>query len=622
MQPDGTQGGRTDSSDQLPASWRARVASVEYAFQPIVNIHTGACSGAEALLRGVERVGFSSIQAFFDAANADGVLAEVSRALLELAAGAFAATRLAGRARLFFNVDNRELEAPGYVPEAAGAAMRAQGLAPSALCLEISERHQLGAVRGPVEAMRAHRARDLKIAIDDFGTGFSGLQLLYAAEPDFLKIDRFFVSDIATDPKKRLFVTSIVGIAHLLGITVIAEGVETLREYYVCRAVGCDLVQGYFVQPPTVDVLALEERYEVVAEASRQDRRRDAIEGGLIAERMQVIPPISVDTEMAEVLSLLGRDRVHTLFPVVSGGGEPLGLLRESDLRQWAYSVYGRDLLRNPSHPRTLREFVVPCPLADIHMSIEKILEYFSLDESSEGVLIVDSMRYVGFLDARALLQVIHERNLLAARDQNPLTRLPGNTVIYEYTSRALQGGPMGCVLAYLDFDHFKPFNDTYGFRAGDRAILMFAELLQKHLQGEERFVGHVGGDDFFVGLRGVDLATAAPLIGAITRRFADDVRSLYDTVARQRGYIEAEARDGQLSRFPLLGVSTALLEVPAGRARTSMDEAIEAIAQLKHAAKESAARVATAVLGADGTLHLPGVRSRPAEAELLPAEV
>lgn len=587
----------------LPPTWIERIELLDFAFQPIVNIHSGSCFGVEALLRGVERLGFSSIQAFFDAAHADGVLVAVSLALRARAVAKFARSRLAGLARLFFNLDNRELDDPDYDSDATAAVMARHGLQNSSLCLEVSERHQFGTLRGPVESLRSHRQRDHKIAIDDFGTGFSGLQLLYSAEPDFIKIDRFFVADIATDPRKRLFVASIVGIAHLMGILVIAEGVESLREYYTCRAVGCDLVQGFFVQVPIRDEQALEATYESVAEASRQDRRRELTDQRLIVQRMQLVPAIDVETDMSEVLGLFRRDRAHTFFPVVDVRGEPLGILRESDLREYAYSALGKDLLCNPSLRRTLRHFVVPCPITDIKMKAEKILELFSLDEESDGILVVEDQRYVGFLNARSLLQIINEKNLLVARDQNPLTRLPGNTVIYEYVSGLLGGSDCAHVVAYLDFDHFKPLNDTYGFRTGDRAILLFAELLQKHVWRDDRFVGHIGGDDFFVGLRGATLLQACTELGEPVRRFEQDVQSLYDPTARACGFIEALDRQGRLQRYPLLTVSVAALEIPSGSVRTPMDGIIAAITQLKHAAKESPSRLAAAVLRPDGTL-------------------
>ena len=99
------------------------------------------------------------------------------------------------------------------------------GLPPSTVCFELSERHQFECFSSIKTTLTTYKQQGYRIAVDDFGTGFSGLQLLYHAEPDFIKIDRFFIAGIAADPKKRLFVFKVLSLAHTLGIAVIAEGV-------------------------------------------------------------------------------------------------------------------------------------------------------------------------------------------------------------------------------------------------------------------------------------------------------------------------------------------------------------------------------------------------------------
>ena len=102
-------------------------------------------------------------------------------------------------------------------------------------------------------------------------------------------------------------------------------------------------------------------------------------------------------------------------------------------------------------------------------------------------------------LSAASLLRVINENSLAQARDCNPLTKLAGNSSIASYVSEACPNTAEDFVLAYMDLDNFKAFNDAYGFRQGDRAILLFAELMRKQFQQDNIFLGHVGGDDFFV---------------------------------------------------------------------------------------------------------------------------
>ena len=99
------------------------------------------------------------------------------------------------------------------------------------------------------------------IAIDDFGTGVSGLQLLYHSQAKFIKLDRFFIQDIESNSKKRLFCASIINIAHLMGIQTIAEGVENEIEYYTCIDIGVDFIHGFAVQKPKTDITRIKNRY-------------------------------------------------------------------------------------------------------------------------------------------------------------------------------------------------------------------------------------------------------------------------------------------------------------------------------------------------------------------------
>ncbi|MCA1908712.1 MAG: diguanylate cyclase, partial [Magnetospirillum sp.] len=217
-------------------------------------------------------------------------------------------------------------------------------------------------------------------------------------------------------------------------------------------------------------------------------------------------------------------------------------------------------------------------------------------------IIIVDDMKYVGFLSAHSLLRVINEKNLAAARDQNPLTKLAGNNLIHEYVSEALGATDVEYVLAYFDFDNFKPFNDKYGFRLGDRAILLFAELLAKALPRDTSFPAHVGGDDFFGGFRRMGFEESLRVASDLCTAFARDVESFYDDETRRQGHIVGQDRVGNIVRFPLMTVSAAIVHLPAGRPLFSVDDVSQLIAELKKSAKKSPNRVASASLVSVGT--------------------
>ncbi len=165
-------------------------------------------------------------------------------------------------------------------------------------------------------------------------------------------------------------------------------------------------------------------------------------------------------------------------------------------------------------------------------------------------------------------------------RAVNPLSGLPGNpTITEEIESRLAREETF--TLLYVDIDRFKEFNDHYGFTRGDRVITMLAETLID-VAGDQRFVGHIGGDDFVVLTRNDDAETLA---AGITRRFDDAIRALYDPADRTRGWIEAHDRRGRLRHTPFATVSIGIVNVPPGRF-DGATAAARAAAEVKEVAK------------------------------------
>lgn len=567
---------------------------VRFAFQPIINPYTGYLYGVEALMRGQEDLDFTSIHAFFDFSFRMGILQEVEVLLRGRAMKQFSALDLGPSVRLFLNIDNRVLLTDDHRAVDTVEAARAANLAPARVTLEVSERHQIDRDVSNTETLaQIYRRRQFRIAIDDFGTGFAGLKLLYDQNPDYIKIDRFFISEIETDRMKKLFVSQIVSLAQTLGITVIAEGVETEKELLTCKEMGCNLIQGYFIERPQIMGADLRDAYPRV-----RDLRKGETDRRFIDQELSMPAPIRNSSDIMATFEHFRENKNMTFFPVVDDMDEPLGIIREEDLKDFTYSRYGKDLLANVSYKRHLNEFIRPCPVADIHDNAERVLEKYSLSGTQEGIIVVENLRYVGFLTAASLLQVVNEKHLAMARDANPLSKLPGNHMVVEYVTDLVADDETEAVIAYFDFDNFKPFNDTYGFRQGDRAILLFAELLKKSFIADGAFLGHIGGDDFFAGWRGIGLNQARERLTDLRESFRHQVETFYDKAARDAGGIVAKDRSGVERTFPLLSVSIAVMHLKPGRSGITPDDLAQQIAVTKKESKRADDGISIGIVG------------------------
>lgn len=137
----------------------------------------------------------------------------------------------------------------------------------------------------------------------------------------------------------------------------------------------------------------------------------------------------------------------------------------------------------------------------------------------------------------------------------NPLTKLPGNISINRQIQARIDGGEV-FALAYADLDHFKPFNDYYGFTRGDEIIRIAGRLIfniVKNMQTQGSFIGHIGGDDFvFI----MDLSLVEETAKEILSAFDRIIPTLYEAEDRERGYIEIEDRQGSIRQFPFVALS------------------------------------------------------------------
>jgi diguanylate cyclase (GGDEF)-like protein len=246
-------------SDQLEIDLRRALDrdEIEILFQPQVAIAGGAIVGVEALARWQHpEYGELGAITLFNVAERSDYLVQLSDHVQRkaiLAAAAWPAA-LAGL-RLAVNITAADIVRPDFAGQFL-KLVETSGFDPARLTVEVTESGLIEDLGAAARLLARLREGGLRVAIDDFGTGYSSLAYLKALPLDYLKIDKRLCEDITGSPRDRIVVRSVIDMARSLGLSVIAEGVETDEQLSLLAEEGCNLYQGFLCSPP-VDSTAL-----------------------------------------------------------------------------------------------------------------------------------------------------------------------------------------------------------------------------------------------------------------------------------------------------------------------------------------------------------------------------
>ena len=405
-------------------------------------------------------------------------------------------------------------------------------------------------------------ARSVIAAIDDLGEGFSSLRLWSELRPEYVKIDMHFIQGIDQDPVKHQFVSSIQQIAEKSGTRVVAEGIETEAELRTIKDIGITCGQGYYLARPTGQpalalpaevVKALGKTVAPGIPPNHRAGQKTVSVLRLMRECTAVAPNVSNDV----VYQIFIGDPELAALPVVNDG-LPVGLITRNALIDNLARPYRRELYGKK--PCSLMMDVAPL-VVEKDMSIQelsRIIVEADRHHLSNGFIITDHGKYLGLGTGHDLVREITQMQISAARHANPLTMLPGNVPIGEQIALLLQGGAEFCA-CYCDLDHFKPFNDVYGYHSGDNVIQLTGKILVEVCDPDQDFIGHIGGDDFIILFQSADWEARCR---SALDRFAKDILGFFSSEDRARqGYI-AKDRHGDEVFYPLTSLSIGAVQV------------------------------------------------------------
>jgi diguanylate cyclase (GGDEF)-like protein len=549
--------------------------SLQALFQPIVDGVLRRPIGYEALARGPVGSALHLPDALFAAAHSTGRSRELEQACITAALRDFAALQIEGR--LFVNVLPQTLlgwpQFSGWLEQ----RLALLDLDPHNLVIELTE-HGLTEDQARLsEAVAPLRRLGCDIALDDLGAGASGLKTWSAVRPEYVKVDRYFVCGIEHDPVRAEILRSVVDMARAIGCRVIAEGVENAEQCALALELGVDHLQGYLLgRPqavPRLDGAGLAALDRVAAIVSVD-----------CAEHLAIpVPDVPDFTPVGQVVEMFRAHPTCSALAVTTAG-HPVGVIRRDELLI---------LLSKPLHPEVYNRKPVSAVMdasavrIDARARLEQVSRLVTGQSDAgrqDDFIITRHGSYLGMGRMIDLLRQITAQQIQAAKHSNPLTGLPGNREIQSHLSQWLsRHRPF--IACHLDLDHFKVFNDTYGYARGDQVLMHVADALTRTVRHRVDFVGHVGGDDFVFLLRSQDWSLR---LMSLLEDLAASLPNFYDAEHRAAGCIFGRDRDGQERHFALLSVSVAVVELDGAPSVTS-ELVAEQLRRAKKAAKSQA---------------------------------
>ena len=409
------------------------------------------------------------------------------------------------------------------------------------------------------------RAHGLRIALDDMGSGFNGLRTLAAVRADYIKIDRAIVHEAQGSRVRTVLLEAIISMAQRLGCTVVAEGLERVEDINFCLDLGLAYAQGYYFAKPEIKPTQL------VAALPKQDEahRSHIPDEFRIGEFVMRGLTIEVNTSIEKAREVF-RDNPDTEFAVVLDHLRPIGLLKRGKVFTQRSSSLGAycDALPKLINSRT--------PAAVLARGL-----YLERGNLEPWVMVGDDGIYIGILQPLEIIAQLISRKV-STGSLHPLSQLTTGPTLRQSLDVSLRNNS-NTVLVYIDLDHFKAYNDRYGFIRGDAMIRLLSEIIRQEFLGATgTLIGHIGGDDFVLILDHINTKLEEKLLDVIYR-FQDLASHLYDTSDLERGFFTTE--DG--SEHPVASISIAVVNGIQGALSNSV-AAAERAAYLKKIGKSN----------------------------------
>lgn len=354
---------------------------------------------------------------------------------------------------------------------------------------------------------------------------------------------------------KLQFVKIITELAQSVETQVIAEGVETLGCLELLQSINVHLGQGYyFAKPSPTPVSKPQWQMPDNVDTSQTLLSRYA------RDIVQTAPSIKDTMLVSEAVDFFLQHPEHQAVAVVNEH-TVLGLLERKQMTDLFSSRYGREL----NARKRIDQFIDKRSLiVSANTPLEIISKMITQRDhnNAQGVFVItDASRYVGLGYFNDLLRAITETKIALAKSANPLSGLPGNQAIENAIQKRLNNRK-NFLLLYVDLDHFKAFNDYFSYELGDKALIMLAQILEKHTHHSE-FLGHIGGDDFILLWKEKDWQKR---LERIFHDFTSHYPDWYSQEQIKQQGFTGKDRNDQTQFFSLMSLSVGVIPIEAGQ--------------------------------------------------------
>lgn len=527
-------------------------------YQPIISLINGEIIGYEALSRGPEQTDFFSPLKLISAAEEARCIWDLEMLFRRKAIEK--AVNIPSNRLLFLNVDPNIMQDVNYKQGITKSYLNTYQIDERDIVFEITEHTVIEDYQGFKQITDHYRQQNYNIAIDDVGSGYSGLKSITELRPDYIKIDMDLIRDIDQDGFKKSIIKGLVSVAKDTGMQLIGEGVETVAELRTLIELGVHNAQGYLLHRPSPDIQAyLPDVRNLILKTKRETISAFSYDTAyfIIGKISHPVKCYNQATPCSDIKDLFDHSDLDSLT-VCDDRCYPQGLVMRHNFNSKLADRYGFDLYS--MRPIQLLMNIRPLTI-DYYTPVNQVLP-LAMERPKkqlyDDIIVTKNSEYYGTVSIYDVIRYTTEFEKMYAKQLNPLTSMPGNTIIRQVLEQYINTGSIVGLL-YIDLDHFKSYNDVYGFEEGDIILKRTGQLIEQFISenGENNFIGHIGGDDY-VAIVNDSYDNLILLCELLTSAFGEMIHSFFSEEDKAQGYYVAKDRYNEVRNYPLTSVTIA----------------------------------------------------------------